>query len=121
MCRHPHETIFLTVLRSNTAKDTNLFNFIVVSQALFNGVKNCKDLDRHTVTSKLHVVVSHVFEVVKVMMKNQHFAMTSDHWTSMAGNSYLAVTAHFINEQWELESLTLACREHKVSYYLDIE
>lgn len=46
------------------------------------------------------------------MLRGVKYALTSDHWTSAGGTTFLAVTCHFINENWELVSVTLSCTEH---------
>lgn len=69
-------------------------------------------MDRHNVTTKLATVYSLVVQITKLMLDGQHFALTSDHWTSNASTTFLAITCHFINEDWELVSLTLTCSEH---------
>ena len=74
--------------------------------------KNCKPLDRHHVTSKLINVENLVIEILKVMIGDNKYAITADHWTSLAETTFLAVTCHFINEDWENVSLTLSCSEH---------
>lgn len=71
-----------------------------------------RPLDRHHVASKLATVYSIVVQITKQMLDGQHFALTSDHWTSNASTTFLAITCHFINEDWELVSLTLSCSEH---------
>lgn len=49
--------------------------------------------------------------VLKGLMKDIPWtALTSDTWTSKADEPYIALTAHFINNQWELIALTLCCR-----------
>lgn len=75
--------------------------------------KNYNKLDRHFVTSKLRHVENLVIEILKVMIGNNKYALTSDHWTSVQGTTFMAVTIHFINSDWELISLTLTCSEHK--------
>ena len=74
--------------------------------------KNCKPLDRHHVTSKLIDVENLVIEILKVMIGDNKYAITADHWTSLAETTFLAVTCHYINEDWENVSLTLSCSEH---------
>lgn len=64
-------------------------------------------------TSKLRHVENLVIEILKVMIGDNKFAITSDHWTSVAGSTFLAVTCHFIDSDWEIVSLTLSCSEHK--------
>lgn len=72
----------------------------------------CKPLDRKTVFSYMGVQAATVKATIKIAMVGMWFAMTCDHWTSNANVSYLAATAHFINNDWELISLTLSCKEH---------
>ena len=74
--------------------------------------KTYESLDRHYVTSKLRHVENLVIEILKVMIGDNKFAITSDHWTSVARSTFLAVTCHFINSDWENVSLTLSCSEH---------
>jgi hypothetical protein len=45
------------------------------------------------------------------MMKGQHVSFTTDGWTSIAKTAYVAVTAHWIDEDWELISVVLSCRK----------
>ena len=53
-----------------------------------------------------------VMAVLVAALVGQFFALTTDHWTSAANVSYMATTAHYIDDQWELVALTLQCREH---------
>ena len=46
------------------------------------------------------------------MIGSNKYAITADHWTSLADTTFLAVTCHFINDDWESVSLTLSCSEH---------
>jgi zinc finger BED domain-containing protein 1 (E3 SUMO-protein ligase ZBED1) len=64
-------------------------------------------------TSKLRHVENLVIEILTVMIGINKYALTCDHWTSIAGSTFLAVTCHFINENWEIISLTLTCSEHR--------
>lgn len=107
-----------------------LFGFVLVGimliyidptfLSLFTIIDMCKDLkkdykplDRHTVTNRVPKIQALVCEVLITMMSIFHMAITSDHWTSKASTTFLAVTSHFINDEWEQVSLTLACSEHK--------
>jgi len=36
-------------------------------------------------------------------------AITSDFWTSLGNESYCSVTAHWIDSEWLLQSVTLDC------------
>jgi hypothetical protein len=86
-----------------------LFSIAVYSSGL---KPSFKPLDRHHVTAKLASVHSLVVEIIKLMMDCQWFALTCDHWTSIKRTTFLAVTLHFINNDWQLVSLTLSCTEH---------
>ena len=46
---------------------------------------------------------------VKRYIFKRLFTLTTDTWTSAAKQSYIALTAHFINDDWELESICLDC------------
>lgn len=41
--------------------------------------------------------------------QQQHVTLTSDMWTSRAGDGYISLTAHYITSTFELESKTLQC------------
>ena len=51
--------------------------------------------------------------IVKLLMKDQYFSITTDHWTSRGRNNFVAVTAHFINADWDLKTFVLCCSEHE--------
>ena len=53
-----------------------------------------------------------MIEILKIMIGDNKYAITADHWTSLAETTFLAVTCHFINDDWENISLTLSCSEH---------
>lgn len=74
--------------------------------------KNYKSLDRHSVVGKVASVTAIVLSLMVLMCFGQFLAITSDHWSSPADSSFLAITGHFINNDWEMVSLTLACVEH---------
>jgi len=41
------------------------------------------------------------------MMKDEWVMITSDGWTSRSGDTYLGVTYHYIDSNWDLRSLTV--------------
>jgi len=47
------------------------------------------------------------------MLIGNEFAITADHWTSIANDNYLGVTAHFIDSDWILRSPMLLCEKHE--------
>lgn len=51
----------------------------------------------------VHEKVRHIFERAVAR------CVTTDGWTSMATDSYIAFTAHFIDEQYTMRSVLLDC------------
>uniref|UniRef100_H2ZWK5 HAT C-terminal dimerisation domain-containing protein n=1 Tax=Latimeria chalumnae TaxID=7897 RepID=H2ZWK5_LATCH len=48
---------------------------------------------------------------IKVELKTpEKIALTSDIWTSLATETYMSVTAHFITKDWQLKSINLAIK-----------
>ena len=41
----------------------------------------------------------------------QWYAVTSDGWSSRANHSYISVTLHYVNNEWELKCFLLETRE----------
>ena len=73
--------------------------------------KDYKPLDRHYVTEKLRSIYLVVKQILIRMLKDQDVAITTDHWSSVTNSTFTAVTAHYINDDWDMVSLTLQCRE----------
>lgn len=60
---------------------------------MMRGVKKgYKPLDRHTVTSKIGSITSFVVTILVLMVLGQCLAITSDHWSSLSDQSFLAIT-----------------------------
>ncbi len=51
--------------------------------------------------------------MMKDLLKGVYYAMTTDHWTSIANDNFIAATAHFIDDDWNLKSATLCCSHHQ--------
>lgn len=75
--------------------------------------------DRHKVTKVVSEQAARVKATLMKELGDKHFALTCDHWTSLAGHNYLGVTAHYITESWKLRSFTLSCNEHTGSSKAD--
>lgn len=71
-----------------------------------------KSIVRHTATTKIDEIAARVKASLEIELKHQYFARTCDRRTSIAGTSYVATTVHYINDDWELVSFTLSCKEH---------
>ena len=60
------------------------------------------------ITSCLHERYSQVKGVVMEYLQSaSYIALTSDVWTSLATQSYISATAHFVTSEWELNSCVL--------------
>jgi hypothetical protein len=77
--------------------------------------KNCPKLDRHTCMNKLKEAEYKVKAILVEVLKEQDVSVTLDHWTSSSNVNYVAQTVHFIDENFDLVKLTLACDQHKGS------
>ena len=71
-----------------------------------------QDLSSQTVLKELLKVKDQVTISLKEFLVGQYFALTTDHWTSCANESYMAATLHYIDDSWVLRSLTLTCSPH---------
>lgn len=69
-------------------------------------------LERHSIAQRLAVKVADVREKLITHLSGQHCALTCDHWSSCAMQSYFAATVHFIDQDWNFLSATLACTHH---------
>ena len=61
-----------------------------------------------SICQKLYASVK---EKLLVTLQSHYVAFTSNLWTSQTVQAYLTVTAHFITEQWVLESYVLETKE----------
>ena len=77
--------------------------------------KNYPNLDRHSIMSKLDKREQSVKLLMKNVLQDEDVSITLDHWTSSANVNYVAQTAHFIDGDFKLTKLTLACTQHKGS------
>ena len=74
--------------------------------------------DRKVFSDKL---VPALYEKVKVdvvdsMSRAQRVSITVDGWTSRATDSYITVTAHYVNDEWDLQSHVLQTRVFNESH-----
>ena len=52
-----------------------------------------------------------VVNVQEMLNNSEHIALTTDTWTSLACEGYMAITAHYISRNWEMQSLLLSCNK----------
>lgn len=72
-----------------------------------------KLLSRKTVSNSMIPLFYHqTHEKIQVLMTNCFaVCLTTDGWTSIKNESYIGVTAHFIDENASLESVCLDCEK----------
>lgn len=65
----------------------------------------CRQTVRKTIMERYH----HYKEIIKSILHDAPgmISLTSDIWTSMASDSYYGITAHFIDKDWQLQSIIL--------------
>lgn len=66
---------------------------------------------RKTISSLLSIKYNQIYDQIKANLnRNVEFvSLTTDTWTSLRNESYMAVTVHFIDEKCELNSYLLSC------------
>lgn len=76
---------------------------------------------RKTVLNSLKpLLYQQTFEKVQHYMNNSFaICLTTDGWTSIKNESYLGVTAHFINENASLQSVCLGCENFKERHTIE--
>ncbi len=65
----------------------------------------CRETMSSLITQKCMLVQRHI----EGLIENQTISITLDHWTSISQDNFMAVTAHFIDETYILEDITLGC------------
>ncbi|XP_039899173.1 E3 SUMO-protein ligase ZBED1-like [Simochromis diagramma] len=73
-----------------------------------------------TIVSRLRAVYEdHRAQRHTTLLGAMNVALTGDHWTSVDSDNYCAVTAHFIDNDWALQSFALAVSETEERHYAD--
>lgn len=102
--------------------------FSVVDNIGFKNMIKCLE-PRYDLPSKTHfstVVVPEIYREEKANLtaelKNANaVALTSDGWTSRATESYITVTAHYIDIDWEMRNVVLQTRQLNESHTAENE
>lgn len=63
----------------------------------------------NTAVPKLYLEAVEKLKGILPRSSNEYLSITCDCWTSLAGQPYLAITAHFIDSDWNLYSICLNC------------
>ena len=77
--------------------------------------------NRKLVSTRVHDLFAHERQkIVQLLTRAKYVALTADYWTSAANDSYLGVTAHFIDEDWTLHSFALGCQCTEERHYSEV-
>ena len=63
-----------------------------------------------TVTKYVKALYNELKPKVMEEMSGQQVALTTDLWTSMATDSYITITCHFVSDSWEMRNVAVATR-----------
>jgi hypothetical protein len=87
--------------------------------------KDCREQSRQSCgcgerASKQNITAITIFNIankskdsvvtqIVTLLYGQDVSFTADHWTSTAEDSYLCCTAHWIDSDWNIQNLVIAC------------
>ena len=73
---------------------------------------SCQDMDNKTVKDMLMDKEAEIRRAIRGKLDGQVVSITLDHWTSKASHNYVAITVHWIDADWKLQSEQLGCFLH---------
>jgi len=82
--------------------------------ALLNYTPICRQTASNNITSGLSDVRANITKLLATAPSG--ITCTTDGWTSIANESYTAVTAHFLNESWVMQGLLIGFVPTTVSH-----
>ena len=68
--------------------------------------------DRRQTTKLVTQYADEIREVTRKTLQGKHYAITIDHWTSIAQDNFMALTCHFITADFRLVPKVLGCHKH---------
>uniref|UniRef100_A0A8C9Z4Z2 BED-type domain-containing protein n=1 Tax=Sander lucioperca TaxID=283035 RepID=A0A8C9Z4Z2_SANLU len=71
---------------------------------------------RATITDRVVKLYDTTSDNIRQMISGKKIALTTDGWTSLATEAYVTVTAHFIDNDWELKDVILKMAEVQKSH-----
>nr|XP_033938920.1 zinc finger BED domain-containing protein 1-like [Pseudochaenichthys georgianus] len=75
---------------------------------------------RGTIMSRIHTLYEDErAQRTNMLEQAKHIAVTGDHWTSVNNDNYLGVTAHFIDQDWTLQSFALTVSKTEERHYAE--
>ncbi|XP_076581873.1 E3 SUMO-protein ligase ZBED1-like [Chaetodon auriga] len=66
---------------------------------------------RATISDRVVKLYDATKDNIKKMLSGENISLTTDGWTSIATEAYVTVTAHFINDDWEMKDIILKTAE----------
>lgn len=100
----------------NIVEDTGLREVIKVA----SGDSAYKLPARKTIMSRIETLYDKKrAEKLDALQKAPYVALTGDHWTSFGNDNYLGVTAHFIDDDWCLQSFALTVSKSTERHYAE--
>ncbi|KAL4007732.1 hypothetical protein ACER0C_001584 [Sarotherodon galilaeus] len=77
-------------------------------------------LSRGTIVSRLHTLYEDQrAQQSSKLVQVRNVALTGDHWTSVNNDNYLGVTAHFIDNDWTVQSFALTVSKTEERHYAE--
>ncbi|KAL3968626.1 lamin A/C [Sarotherodon galilaeus] len=75
---------------------------------------------RGTIVSRLHTLYEDQrAQQSSKLVQVRNVALTGDHWTSVNNDNYLGVTAHFIDNDWTVQSFALTVSKTEERHYAE--
>ncbi|KAG7341230.1 hypothetical protein IV203_023181 [Nitzschia inconspicua] len=90
------------------AVENPAFRRMIVSSS-----KNSKPMSKHQIKQHVLNLESCMREASIKSMEGKSVSLTLDHWTSVANQNYTGITAHFIDDHWNLISTSLGIFLHE--------
>jgi hypothetical protein len=104
----------------------NYLPFSLIENPEFRKLMDCvsdgkvKHISAAYMKQKMHEKVIETNFGIKKMLEGQHVAFTTDTWTSDCNESYAAFVAHWVNDDFELQSTCLNCSHFPGSHTADL-
>jgi hypothetical protein len=68
-----------------------------------------KPEDRKTLTQRIAQEATNMRSKMKLILKGLKISITTDSWTSGARDSYFSMTCQWIDNNWKMRTMVLAC------------
>jgi len=76
---------------------------------------------RKTISTRISTLYeSEIVKIQGLLSNADHIALTTDYWTSVANESYLGVTAHFLTEKWNYQATVIGVYVMEDRHFADL-